>query len=135
MLARVMSTDRIQDHFGDEWSASVNGLRGRLLVLFEDLKPGLRHSIVLELRNETFAPLVISNLPELHAQLFDESHAPVKTSGFMANGPSPILQWAVVPRDTYIGLRVDMQTIGVPTREHKRVLLALGGKAWELTSG
>ncbi len=130
-----MSTDRNKDSLGPEWSQTVNSLSGRLLVRFEDLKPGLRHSIYLELRNHALAPIVVSNLPEFHAQLFDSSRMPVSESGFSSNGPSPILQWAAIPRDAYVGLRVDLQTIGVPTREHKRVLLAFGNTPWELSVG
>ena len=41
----------------------------------------------------------------------------------------------MIPRDAYIGFRVDVQTGGVPTREHGKVLLAIGGKSWELRAG
>lgn len=130
-----MSTDERKNQSVGEWSATVNGLRGRLLLSFEDLNPGLRHAIYLELRNDGFAPVVVSNLPTFRAALSDSSGNPVSTSGVVSDGPMPILQWAVVPRDAYLGLRVDMQTAGVPTREHKRVFLGIGGKAWELGAG
>ncbi len=51
------------------------------------------------------------------------------------SGPIPKPQWAVVPADAYIGFRIDMQTVGVPAREHGITLLALGGKIWGLKAG
>lgn len=118
-----------------EWSAKVNGLCGRLLVKFEDLKPGLRHAIFLELLNDSVTPITISNLPDFHVELYDSLQQSVSTSGFVSNGPRPILQWAVIPRDAYVGLRVDMQTVGIPAKEHERVFLGMAGKAWELQAG
>ena len=41
----------------------------------------------------------------------------------------------MVPQDAYIGFRIDMQTVGVPTREHGVALIAVGGKTWELRAG
>ena len=117
------------------WSATVNGIKGRLVVAFEDLKPGLRHAIYLEIMNESFKAVAITNQPDMHAQLYDASGNPVATSGSFSNGPQPVLQWAVIPTSSYLGIRIDLQTIGVPTREHKRVLLAPADQAWELTSG
>lgn len=117
------------------WSEVVKGVRGRLVVTFEDLKPGLRYAVYVEVMNESFKTVAITNQPEIHAELYDSSGNPVTTSGFFSNGPEPVLQWAVVPMNSYAGIRIDLQTIGVPTREHKRVLLAMPGNIWELTTG
>lgn len=129
-----MSTNPTSKVFG-AWSQSIDQLSGRLCIEFEDLKPGLRHAVYLELRNDSFAPAVVSNLPELSAELYDSSRQPVGTSAAVYDGPAPILQWAVIPRDAYLGMRVDRQSSGVPTKQHKRVLLALGDKTWELNTG
>lgn len=51
------------------------------------------------------------------------------------SGPIPSPQWAVIPRDAYIGFRVDTQTAGVPTKEHGMALIAVGGKMWALRAG
>ena len=117
------------------WSDRVNQLSGRLRVEFEDLKPGLRHAVYLELRNHSLNPIALTNQPQITAELYDSSGQPVSTSGFFSNGPSPIKQWAVVPRDAYVGLRVDMQTAGIPAKEHKRVFLGIDGRTWELSTG
>lgn len=114
------------------WSDPINGLSGRLRVEFEDLQPGLRHAIYLELRNHLFTPVAVTNQPQTHAELFDSAGNPVDLAGFPVSGPAPDAQWAVIPRDAYMGLRVDMQTVGVPTREHGMALLAIGGKSWAL---
>jgi hypothetical protein len=116
------------------WSKPVNGFSGRLRVEFEDLKPGLRHAVYLEIRNHSLNPVAVTNQPQIHAELFDSSGKPVITSG-SANGPMPISQWAVIPPDAYIGFRIDMQTVGIPTREHGVALIAVGGKSWEVRAG
>lgn len=129
-----MSTNSTSKIFG-AWSQSIEQLSGRLCIEFEDLKPGLRHAVYLELRNDGFAPAVVSNLPDFRAELYDSSGQPVGTSAAVDDGPNPILQWAVIPSNAYLGLRVDRQSSGVPTKQHKRVLIALGEKTWELDTG
>lgn len=130
-----MSKDPVPKAIANVWSEPVNGLAGRLLVEFEDLKPGLRHGVYLELKNHSFDPIAVPNQPLIHSELFDTSGKPISTKGYPASGPIPIPQWAIVPRDAYIGFRVDMQIVGVPTREQGMVLLAIGGKNWEVRAG
>ena len=134
MLTKEMPTNSTSKTFG-AWSQSIDQLSGRLCVEFEDLKPGLRHGVYLELHNDGFAPAVVSNLPEFRSELFDSSGQPVGTSAALEDGPTSILQWAVIPSDSYLGLRVDRQSAGVPTKQHKRILIALGDKTWELSAG
>ncbi|MCG8417116.1 MAG: hypothetical protein MJE77_04130 [Proteobacteria bacterium] len=117
------------------WSEPVKGLSGRVRVAFEDLNPGLRHAVHVELKNHTLNPVAVISHPRIQPELFDSAGKPVSVSGFSMSGPSPIPQWAVIPRDAYIGLRVDMQTVGVPTRKHGMAVLAVGGKAWQLGAG
>ena len=117
------------------WSQPNNGLSGRLRVEFEDLKPGLRHAVYLELRNFSFDAVAVTNQPQVHAELFDSSGKPISTSDISLSGPIPPAQWAVIPRDAYLGFRIDLQTGGVPTREHGLALLGVGGKTWMLRAG
>lgn len=130
-----MSKEQIPNPVANVWSEPIKGLSGRLRVEFEDLKPGLRHAVYLELRNHSLNPVAVVNQPDIHAELYDSSGKPVSTSGFSANGPIPIPQWAVIPREAYLGFRIDMQTVGVPTREHGMALIAVGGKSWGLRAG
>lgn len=117
------------------WSKAVNRLSGRLCVEFEDLNPGLRHAVYAELRNDSLNPVTVTNLPRVDAKLFDSSGKPVNTSGIAVGGPVSTPEWAVIPRDAYIGFRIDMQTVDVPDREQGMVLIAVGGKAWKTKAG
>jgi len=111
----------------DSWSGPVKGLSGRLRIEMEDLKPGLRHAVVLELKNVSTRSVAVLNQPAIRVELYDGAGKPVSTSGFPMSGPIPNPQWGVLPRDAYFGFRIDMTTVGVPTRGHGMVLLALGG--------
>src|SRR5262245_52102252 len=119
------------------WSKPVNGLSGRLLVAFEDLKPGLRHAVTLELRNvsETAGtpPVAVLNQPKLVTEVLDADGKPLAETGFPMSGPIPAPQWGVIPLGAYLGFRVDMQTVGVPPKD--QALLAVGGKTWGLKPG
>jgi hypothetical protein len=117
------------------WSEPIHGLSGRLRVEFEDLKPGLRHAVYLELRNHSLDPVAVTNQPQIDAALFDSTGKTISSSSFPMSGPNPNPQWAVIPRDAYLGFRIDMQTVGVPLREHELALLAVGDKSWGLSSG
>ena|SRR5215207_3845542 len=117
------------------WSEPINGLSGRLRVEFEDLGIGLRHAIHLELRNHSSTPVAVINQPEVRAELYDSSGRPVDTLGYPMSGPIPGAQWAAIPRDSYLGFRVDMQTVGVPTREQGMALIAVGGRTWRVEAG
>jgi hypothetical protein len=130
-----MSKESTPEPAANAWSEPVNGLAGRVRVEFENLKPGLRHAVYLELRNHSFVPVALFNQPEIRAELYDSSGKAVNTSSFPTSGPSPIPQWAVVPRDAYVGFRIDTQTAGVPTKEHGIALVAVGGKMWGLGAG
>src|SRR5262249_15457597 len=95
------------------WSKPVDGLSGRLLVRFEDLKPGLRHAVILELRNasETAGtmPVAVLNQPRLVTEVLDAAGKPLAQTGFPMSGPIPDPQWGVIPLGAYLGFRVDMQ--------------------------
>jgi hypothetical protein len=117
------------------WSMPINGLSGRLVVEFEDLDPGLRHAVYLELKNNSPRLLGVTNQPRIQPVVLTSTGKAVGTAGMSMNGPEPSLQWAVIPPDSYVGYRVDMQTAGVPTREHGTALMAVGGVSWLLPSG
>lgn len=131
----TMPKEPILQPVAKAWSEPAEGLSGRLRVEFEDLKPGLRHAVYLELRNHSLNPVAVINQPRIHAELFDSAGKPVSTSDYPASGPIPNPQWAVIPRDAYIGFRIDMQTVGVPTRKHGMALIAVGGRSWGLRAG
>ncbi len=117
------------------WSEPSRYLSGRLCVEFEDLRPGLRHAVYLELRNHDFTPVAAINQPETRATLLDEQGQPVNPTELALSGPIPEPQWALIPREAYVGFRIDMQTLGLPAVEHGVVLLAVGGRSWALKPG
>jgi len=124
-----------QKPIANVWSETISELSGRLRVEFEDLKPGLRYAVYLELRNHSLTPVAVTNQPQIRAELFDSAGKPIASSGFPMTGGIPYPQWAVIPRDAYIGFRIDMQTVGVPTKKHRMALLAVGGETWGLGAG
>jgi len=129
-----MSPDSVSKS-SDAWSQPVDRLSGRLRLELEDLAPGLRYAVYLEVKNHSGDALAVINQPEIHAQLYDSFGNSVNTTGISGNGPGPGPQWAVVPTDAYVALRVDMRVRAIPTKEHKRVFLGLGGNTWELGAG
>jgi hypothetical protein len=121
------------------WSKPLNGLKGRLLVSFEDLRPGLRHAVVLEFKNVSMDAIAVSNQPDvINAVLVDSKGKALHQSSFSMSGPVPCEQDAIIPRDAYVGFRIDAQTVGCPSEG--TALLALANKQslpkqWNLHPG
>jgi hypothetical protein len=117
------------------WSETISGLSGRLWAELEDLRPGLRYAIYVELRNHSVDPVAVIDQPQIRAGLRDSSGYPVGMSAVDVSGPIPEPQWAVIPRAAYLGVRIDMRIAGVPGPGRGVALLALGGKAWLVAPG
>lgn len=117
------------------WSETINGLSGLLYTKLEDLRPGLRYAVYLELRNCNLNPVTVSNQPIIDAKLFDSAGKFINTTGFPVSGPDPNPQYAVIPRNSYAGFRIDRQIVGVPYAEKEIALLAIGDKSWKLGAG
>jgi len=113
----------------------VLGLAGRLRIELESLDHGLRHAVYLELKNISLNPIAVTNQPDTHAELSDPAGKPIRTMDYLTSGPSHAPQWAVIPPDVYVGFRIDMQTVGIPTSAHRTALLAVGDKGWALKAG
>jgi hypothetical protein len=77
----AMSTQPIPRPIADVWSEPTSGLSGRLRLEFEDLQPGLRHAVYLELKNHSLSPVAVTNQPEIQTELFDSAGKPVRTAG------------------------------------------------------
>jgi hypothetical protein len=115
---------------GPAWSDPIRGLSARLRVEFEDLRPGLRHAVTLELRNHSTLPVAVLSQPEIHAKLLGETGDFIAMSGLVIDGPSREPQWAVIPHNAYLGLRIDPQAAAVPARGQGVVLIAAGDRSW-----
>jgi hypothetical protein len=118
----------------DAWSTTIDGVSARLQVEV-DLQPGLRHAVYLQLRNGSHNPVAFTNQPVVHAILVDRQGQQVTLATLPTSGPAPVLQWAVVPANAYIALRIDLLNVGVPTRARGTILLSAGDHAWELVAG
>jgi hypothetical protein len=117
------------------WSGPNNHLSGRIKLDLEHLNPGLRFAIYVELTNHAVDLVALTNQPQIQAAVFDTADNPIPTAVELGSGPKPIQQWAILPYQAYIGLRIDQEGTGYPTKEHREVLLATGGKSWRLKAG
>lgn len=115
-----------------EWSAQVRDARARLVLSLEELNPGRRYRAVIELWNTGSSPISLSDQPTVMAEL-RRGGTIVPQSGSPRSGPVPEAQLGTVPRDAYLGVRVDAQTVGLPASGDR--LLALGDKDWILKAG
>jgi hypothetical protein len=119
----------------DAWSEPVQGLSGRLRVAFEDLAPGLRHAVHVELRNRATLPIAVSDCPRIEAVVRDVHGRPVPTLPIAVDAPLAEPQWGVIPPDAYLGYRIDMRSASLPSRESGVASLAIDGNLWELAAG
>jgi hypothetical protein len=119
----------------DSWSEPIDDLRARVRVEPEDLGAGMRHAVYLELLNCAYHPRALTDRPEIRAALLDSAGNALQPAGVAASGPVPPAQWAVIPRDGYIGLRIDHRNFGVPAKPQRVALLALGAGGWMLGAG
>lgn len=116
-----------------EWSKPVNGLSARLVVTFEDCKPGLRHLVTLELKNVSTEPISVSDRPHIKAELFTVPGSPDPKPNIIGmSGGIPNPQWGTIPHGATLSFRVDSWTVGTPTKD--MALLALGG-VWHIKPG
>jgi hypothetical protein len=106
-----------------------------LLVNPEHLGAGVRHAVYLELRNDSLEPVAVVNAPRVEASLAETGGNPVSPSMFPMGGPIPNPQWAVIPREATLQLRIDSQTVAVPEKQDGLALMAVAGHSWSLRPG
>ena len=119
----------------DSSSGSANDLRARLSIEPEDLGAGVRLAVILELLNGSSQPLAVTNRPEIRAAIADATGRPLPPTALAASGPVAPLQWAAIPSDAYMGLRIDQRNVGVPAKAQGLALIALGAGCWILGAG
>jgi hypothetical protein len=96
--------------YAGEWSEPVNGLSARLLVtLHEGGQSSLWASpVILEVKNTTARSLAFIDQPVFSGVAVRDANGnplpePSHPGNHLAGGP----QWAVIPGNAYLGLRVD----------------------------
>ena len=103
-----------------EWSEPVNGLSARLLMTLEEIKvtdypSAFRYKIILETKNVRGDILAISSQPSFaDVRIRDADGRLLPDRGYDQSGPIPFPQWAQIPGNAYLGIRVDMTTVGLP---------------------
>jgi RNA polymerase sigma factor (sigma-70 family) len=119
----------------EEWSEAAAGLRGRLLpVVRQKLNGTPILGLTLELANVSTGSLSFKADPEFaKVEVFDSTGKAVRQSGLPRSGPVPNPEYAVIPRDSYLGLPLDILTVGIPP--NKGALLSLRNADWVLEPG
>ena len=108
-LSRPKAVPRVGTYAG-EWSEPVNGLSARLLVTFQE---GGRSSlwagpIILEVKNTDGKPIAFINQPAFTGAAVRDAIGNALPEFFgPGNHLSGYPQWAVIPGNAYLGMRVD----------------------------
>jgi len=116
------------------WSGAA-ALVWRLSIELEEIDGGLRHAVFVEVKNVALDPVALSDQPSVSAGIRDIEGRELSSSVLPASGPHHAAQWAVVPRDGYVGIRIDSRMVGLPTRQQGKALLALGNRSWIVGAG
>lgn len=101
---------RLAGTYAGEWSEPVNGLSARLLVTLQD---GTHSSlwaspVILEVKNTYSTPLALINQPAFtDSAVRDSKGKSLPESSYHGNQLTGEPQWAVIPGNTYLGIRVD----------------------------
>lgn len=102
--------------YAGEWSESVNGLSARLLVTLTKSgnSPALFATpVILEVRNTDGSPLAFTDQPSFTGQVVRDAQGNALPESVAAgNHLRGVPQWAAIPGNAYLGLRVDTS---VPT--------------------
>jgi len=128
--------ESIQEDKVEKWSSPVNGLLGRLILKYKPNKYNETNllDIILELKNSSTKPIAIKNNQNaVSFKLHDLRDYPIPQSGWTRSGPVPYPQWAVIPRDSYLGFSLYDCTVGIPGGGG--TLIALPNNVWLLKKG
>ena len=123
-------SEPVADRTLTPWTGPLGTLVWRLSIEREAVGGGLRHAVFVEAKNLSLAPVALSDQPLVRATLRDAAGRELPSSVLPASGPRHAAQWAVVPRDGYVGIRIDARLVGLPARDQGQALLALGDGSW-----
>lgn len=127
--------DAASDRMLGPWSGTGGALVWRLSIELEEIDGGLRHAVFVEAKNVALDPVALIDQPAVSVTVRDAAgHEPASVV-LPASGPHHAAQWAVIPRDGYVGIRIDGRLVGMPARDQGKALLALGDRSWVLGAG
>lgn len=128
-------SEPVPDRTLTSWTGPVGALVWRLSVEREAVDGGLRHAVFVEARNLSLDAVALSDQPAVRATVRDAAGRELPSAVLPASGPRHAAQWAVVPRDGYVGIRIDGRLVGLPPRDQGKALLALGERSWVVGAG
>lgn len=128
-------SEPVPDRTSTPWTGPPGALVWRLSIELEAVDGGLRHAVFVEAKNLSLAPVALSDQPSVRATVRDAAGRELPSSVLPASGPHHAAQWAVVPRDGYVGIRIDARLVGLPPRDQGKALLALGERSWVVGAG
>lgn len=127
--------DAASDRMLGPWSGPEGALAWRLAIELEEIDGGLRHAVFVEAKNLALDPVALIDQPSVSATVRDAAGRELPSAVLPASGPHHAAQWAVIPRDGYVGIRIDARLVGLPARAQGQALLALGDRSWVLGAG
>lgn len=128
-------SEPVPDRTLTPWTGPVGALVWRLSVEREAVDGGLRHAVFVEARNLSLDAVALSDQPAVRATVRDAAGRELPSAVLPASGPRHAAQWAVVPRDGYVGIRIDGRLVGLPPRDQGKALLAMGERSWVVGAG
>lgn len=137
-LRRNMTMPRkvIAQENSERWSDVINGLQGRLVAKSKHNKYNETNllDIILELKNVSTKPIAIQNDRDaVSFKLYDLRGYAIPQAGSDRSGPVPYPQWAIIPRDSYLGFSLYGYTAGIPGGGG--LFIALPKDTWLLKEG
>ena len=115
------------------WSDAVEGLRGRLRVELRGEEAALWCSAYIELENTKRWSLSITDRPRVVVTVLDKDGTGVAPASSAEAVQGDRAQWAIVPYQAYLGLRVPSHATPLPA--DGTVRLTIGTRDWVLKPG
>jgi hypothetical protein len=109
IVGRAFSAPQTSTVPSPAWSQKVNGIEGRLLAQFINLKDGPREVMFLYLHNASKYPITITQ-PMFNTQLCDADGKEIPQSFSVEEALSGGSHYAVIPGFNYIGYNLGTAT-------------------------
>lgn len=120
--------------FYGEWSNLQEGLKARFIIIPESINDGNRLKVVLEVYNLSASTASLSKDSKVELVLYDTHGKDIPPEIFPMSGIFLPTEFGQILPNTYVGYRVDNQTIAVPN-SNKVTMLSVGEKSWVIKKG